>query len=319
MRFITLFLSLVSTALAATTPPAGALVVGAGGQYKTLQSAVTAASPGKTIFINAGTYNEQVYIPPEKKNLVIIGASDRPNSHDGNKVTITQGLAQDKGKNNDQTGTLRAWGDGLKVYNVNFVNSRGKGSQALALSAYGDEMGFYGCQFKGFQDTVLSEKGKHIFVKSLIQGATDFIFGMHAMTWFEDCDIKVLNEQLGYVTANGRDTASNPSFYVINNSEISGTAPNGAFYLGRPWRQFSRVVFQNTKMSGVINRAGWHEWQKGEPRTSDVYYGEYKNSGPGAGGPRAGFAKTLSSPVAIGSVLGNGYEKWVDMKYMGQK
>jgi pectinesterase len=150
MRSLTLLFSLFTAiVLATTSPPKDALVVGANAQYKNLESAVTAASSGKTIFIQPGTYNEQVYIPPEKKNLVIIGYSEKGDSYDGNKVTITQGLAQDKGKDNEHTATLRAWGDGLKVYNVNFVNSRGQGSQALALAANGDKMGFYGCQFKG--------------------------------------------------------------------------------------------------------------------------------------------------------------------------
>jgi pectinesterase len=305
---------LTTTILAATSPPNGALVVGPNAQYKTLQSAITAASPGAKIFINPGTYHEQVHIPPEKKNLVIIGHSEKPNHYNGNRVTITQGLAQDKGKSNEHTATLRAWGDGLKVYNVNFVNSRGQGSQALALAANGNQMGFYGCQFRGFQDTVMSERGRHIFGKSLIVGATDFIFGMYGIAWFEECEIKVVKANLGYVTANGRDKASNPSYFVINNSEISGDAPPGSYYLGRPWREFSRVVVQHTKLGAVINKAGWHEWNKGDARTSNVYYGEYKNSGPGAVGPRVGFAKSLGNPVSMRSVLGG--TDWVDSKYI---
>lgn len=195
-------------------------------------------------------------------------------------------------------------------------------------------MGFYGCQFKGFQDTVMSERGRHIFGKSLIVGATDFIFGMHGIAWFEECDIKVLNAQVGYVTgefldllllspawkmtanlqqANGRDKEDNPSYYVINNSEISGNAPAGAYFLGRPWRNFSRVVIQNTKLGAVINKAGWHDWNKGDARTDKVYYGEYKNSGLGAGGPRAGYVKALGSPVSMESILGGG--EWIDTKY----
>jgi pectinesterase len=201
MRSLILLSSLLITSVHATTsPPNGALIVGVNAQYKNLQSAVTAASPGKTIFIQPGTYNEQVYIPPEKKNLVIIGYSENGGSYNGNKVTITQSLAQDKGKDNEHTATLRAWGDGLKVYNVNFVNSRGQGSQALALAANGDRMGFYGCQFKGFQDTIMSERGMHFISKSLIVGATDFIFGQHGILWIEKSTIQVVNAQLGYVT-----------------------------------------------------------------------------------------------------------------------
>jgi pectinesterase len=184
-------LSLLSVSLAGPSPPPGALIVGQGGQYSTIQSAVDAAGSGKTIFIQPGTYREQVFIQPNKNNLTLIGASSSPDSYSGNKVTITNNLAQDKGLNNDKTGTLRAHGNNLKFYNINLVNTRGKGSQALALSAYGDKQGYYGCQFKGFQDTVLSERGHHVFVHSMIEGATDFIFGQQATSWFEKCDIRV--------------------------------------------------------------------------------------------------------------------------------
>jgi pectinesterase len=186
------------------TPPSGALVVGSGGQYRTVQSAVNAASPGRTIFIQPGTYREQVFV--QKNNITIIGASSSPDSYSGNRVTITNNLSQDKGLNNDKTGTLRAHGNNFRIYNVNLVNTRGRGSQALALSAYGDRQGYYGCQFRGFQDTVLSEKGHHYFVNSMIEGATDFIFGQHAQSWFEKCDIRVTAG--GFVTGKFRCSMS---------------------------------------------------------------------------------------------------------------
>jgi pectinesterase len=181
---------------AALSPPPGALVVGAGGQYRTIQSAVNAASPGKTIFIQPGTYDEQVFV--QKGNITIIGASSSTNSYNDNKVTITNNLSQDKGMKNDETGTLRAHGGDFKLYNVNLVNTRGRGSQALALSAYGNWQGYYGVQFRGFQDTVLSEQGHHYFANSLIEGATDFIFGMHAQSWFQNCSIRTTSA--GYIT-----------------------------------------------------------------------------------------------------------------------
>jgi pectinesterase len=205
MRYLTPLLSLLTaTVCANTSPPGGALVVGSSSsaKYKTLQAAVTAASPGAKIFIEAGTYNEQVYIPVTKTNLVIIGSSASNDSYTSNTVTITQKLAQDSSNkpNNDGTATLRAWGDGLKVYNVNFVNTRGQGSQALALSAYGDRMGFYGCQFKGFQDTVMSQQGTHYIGRSLIVGATDFIFGQKGLLWIEKSVLQVVSANTGYVT-----------------------------------------------------------------------------------------------------------------------
>jgi hypothetical protein len=51
-----------------------------------------------------------------------------------------------------------------------------------------------------FQDTIMSQKGMHFMGKSLIVGATDFIFGQYGILWVEECDIKVVNALLGYVT-----------------------------------------------------------------------------------------------------------------------
>jgi pectinesterase len=310
------------------SPPAGALVVGSGGQYRTVQSAVNAASPGKTIFIQPGTYKEQVFV--QKNNITIIGSSSSPDSYSGNTVTITNNLSQDKGLNNDKTGTLRAHGNNFRLYNVNLVNTRGRGSQALALSAYGDRQGYYGCQFKGFQDTILSEKGHHYFSHSMIQGATDFIFGQHAQSWFEKCDIK--STAPGFITgksrrssksshltllANGRDSSSNPSYYVLNRCNVDGSAGKGKTYLGRPWRAYARVVFQNSRLGSVIHPEGWSTWSKGDARTSGVYFGEYGNTGPGASGSRARFSKKLSSPVSLNTVI-SGASSWVDSKFLGR-
>jgi pectinesterase len=143
-----------------------------------------------------------------------MGATSDTTSYHNNKVTITQGKSQDNVKTDDLTATLRAWGSGLRVYNINLVNTRGVGSQALALSAYGDQQGYYGVQLIAHQDTLLAEQGSQLYAHSLIQGDTDYIFGQTAKAWFEKCDLQSKNA--GYITANGRDSSSNPSWYVMN-------------------------------------------------------------------------------------------------------
>jgi len=117
-----------------------------------------------------------------------------------------------------------------------------------------------------------------------------------------------------WILANGRDSSTNPSYYVINNSEINGSSKDGSYYLGRPWRNYARVVFQNTKMSAVINAKGWSVWQTSDTRTDKVTFQEYKNTGAGATGTRASFGKTNSAAVSMGTVLGS--TGWVDKAYM---
>jgi pectinesterase len=331
MRFELALFSLTITGLAAplerragrTTAPAGCLVAGGSG-YKSVQMAVDALSSTGTssqcIFINPGTYNEQVTIKALKSPLVIYGYTKDTSDFSNNKVIITQSKSQSDGLSNDETATLRAATPNLKVYNINLVNTRGKGSQALAVSAQADQQGYYGVQFKGFQDTILANKGAQVYAKCYIEGATDFIFGQQAAAWFDGVTIGVLAASTGYITANGRDSATNPSYYVINKSTIGAapgnSVPAGAYTLGRPWRNYARVVVQNTAISNVVKAAGWSIWNTGDERTDHAEFGEYNNSGAGASGTRASFAKKLSSAVSISTVLGSGYASWVDTSYL---
>ncbi|KAJ3562830.1 hypothetical protein NPX13_g8417 [Xylaria arbuscula] len=191
-----------------------------------------------------------------------------------------------------------------------------RSTQALALSAQVSS-GYYGCQFYGFQDTVLANKGQQMYSGCLITGATDFIFGQQAQAWFEGCDIAVRNGGY-YITANGRDSDSNPSYYLFNNCNVAAgsgeSVSSGAFYLGRPWRTYARVVFQNSELSSVINSAGWSEWN-GDDDVDNIFYAEYGNSGSGADGDRVDWATTLNSAVDMSTVLGDTSGAWYDSSY----
>ncbi|KAK7413842.1 hypothetical protein QQX98_007259 [Neonectria punicea] len=329
MKFLAA-LNFVTAALAAsrTTAPSGCLTVkksASSGQYSTIQAAVNSLSTSSTsaqcIFIDQGTYTEQVLVPTRKAQLTIYGYTADTTGYAGNKVTITGKKSQADGLNNDETAPLRIKAPNFKLYNVNVANTYGKGSQAVALSAYADS-GYYGCAFTGYQDTVLSNVGYQLYSRCLIQGATDFIFGQQASSWFEKCDIRVVSASIGYITANGRDSSSGISYYVFNNCNVAAASgnsvSNGVYYLGRPWRAYARVVFQKTSLSAVINSAGWKNWNADDPRTSNILFGEYSNTGTGASGTRASFATKLSSAVSISTILTSSYASkgYYDASYM---
>jgi pectinesterase len=129
-------------ATARTSAPAGALIVSKApskGQYSKVQDAVNALSTSSTtaqsIFIEAGTYSEQVYIAPRKAALTIYGYSTNTDDYNQNVVTITQKKSLNDVATDDLTATLRAWSTNFKLYNVNLVNSYGNGGQALAVNA----------------------------------------------------------------------------------------------------------------------------------------------------------------------------------------
>ncbi|KAG5764712.1 hypothetical protein H9Q72_007217 [Fusarium xylarioides] len=288
MKFLTT-LSFVTAAFAAsrTTAPSGCITVKkspGSGQFGTVQAAVDSLNHG-------------VLVPSRSAQLSIYGYTTDTSGYSGNKVTITAKKSQADGLNNDGTATLRVKAANFKLYNVNVANTYGKGSQAVSLSAYADS-GYYGVALTGFQDTLLAQQGYQLYSKYLVQGATDFIFGQTVSVWFEKIDLRVVAASVGYVTANGRDSDSNMSYYVFNNCNIAAaagnTVANGAYYLGRPWRQYACVVFQKTNMSSVINSKGWSIWNTGEENTAHVLFGEYGNSGAGSQGQRASFATKLS-------------------------
>ncbi|KAF3808910.1 Pectinesterase [Colletotrichum gloeosporioides] len=323
-------LTFVTAALAAsrTSAPSGCVVVKkspSSGQFSTIQKAVdslsTTSSSKQCIFIDQGTYSEQVLVPARTAQLTIYGYTADTSSYSGNKVTITAKKSQADGLTDDETGTLRVKAKNFKLYNVNVVNAYGQGSQAIALSSYADS-GFYGCQFTGFQDTILTQQGNQLYSKCLIQGATDVIFGQKSMAWFEKCDLRAVSAKLGYFTANGAASSSAKSEYVFNSCTVAAasgaTVPDGAFYLGRPWGAYAQVVYQKTTMTGIINSKGWSVWSTSDARTGNVLFGEYSDTGIGSQGSRATFSKKLSSAVAISSILGSGYASagYYDASYM---
>jgi len=54
------------------------------------------------------------------------------------------------------------------MYNVNVKNTF-VGSQAIAISQYGNRVGLYGCAFIGYQDTVLTQQGTQVYLKGYIE------------------------------------------------------------------------------------------------------------------------------------------------------
>lgn len=206
MKSLSVGLGFVSVALAAsrTSAPSGCITVAkSGGDFSTIQDAVSSLSTSSTeaqcIFVEAGTYDERVVVSARSAQLTIYGSTKDDTSYTSNTVTITTARSQADGYTNEQTSALHVLANGFRLYNVNVENTHGQGSQAVAMSAYADS-GFYGSSFKSFQDTVLSNTGNQVYLNSYIEGATDFIFGMEARSWFEKVDLRVLSASVGYIT-----------------------------------------------------------------------------------------------------------------------
>lgn len=270
------------------------------------------------IFIYSGTYSEQVTIPSLSGSLTIYGETEDTSDYSGNTVSIEHSSSLASGADDDEaTGTLINESENVAIYNIDIKNTYGEGSQAIALAAYNTNQGYYGVGLYGYQDTLLAETGNQIYANCYIEGAVDFIFGQDARIWVVGSTIASIGT--GAITANGRDSDDNVSYYVITDSTIQAgsTDPGeGAVYLGRPWRDYARVVFQRTAMSDIVNSAGWEEWSSSDPLTDNVTFEEYDNSGDGSEGTRASFSSTADSAVTIDTILGDDYADWVDADYI---
>ncbi|KIM90510.1 carbohydrate esterase family 8 protein [Piloderma croceum F 1598] len=308
------------------TPPTGSLTVGTKlGTYTTISAAVAAASKGDSIFVYAGTYTEAVYITVD--NLTIYGQTDDTSSYESNTVTLTFNGAKATKGTDDASGTLRVHANSFAMYNIKVVNTygigNGVGSQALALSAYGTEQGFYGCSFVGYQDTLYTYSGTQYFGHSYIEGAVDFIFGKTANTYIRASVIASVIAG-STITAPG-PPSSGEGIYVIESCTVKAADDAKSnlthqVYLGRPWTQYAQAVFKYCSLSDIINPAGWKQWSTSEPNTANVLFAEFGNTGDGSNTSQRNFSTTLTSAsvakYSISAILGSGYNAWVDPNYL---
>jgi pectinesterase len=267
------------------------------GDYSSIQQAIDACKsfPDQrvTIFVKNGTYREKVLVPECNNRLSIIGEN-------AEKTIITFGDYFNKinrGRNSTfYTYTLLVIADDFYAENITIENSAGPVGQAIALYVAGDRCVFRNCRILGNQDTLYTDglNSRQFFDNCYIEGTTDFIFGA-ATVLFSDCTIH--SKGNSYVTA--ASTPQGKFFgYVFLNCRLTAAENIQKVYLGRPWRDYARVVFIKCELGAHIQPAGWSNWQ-GTARDKTAYFAEYGNSGPGADiSQRVGWSHQLSKKEA---------------------
>jgi pectinesterase len=251
------------------------------GQFKSVQDAIMSVPSGSpanpvVIHIKPGTYKELIYIQHEKRFFHLVG-------EDAEKTILTFDLhANMVGPNGKPITTFRTPStvidaDDVTAENITFENTAGPVGQALAIRVDGDRVVFRHCRFLGWQDTVFLNRGRQYFEDCYIAGHVDFIFGA-ATAFFERCHIHCL--RTGYISA--ASTYDNQRFgFVFSHCRITGESADVKTYLGRPWRDFSNVIYLNTEMSEVVRPVGWQNWDL-PAREKTARYSEFNSTGPGA-------------------------------------
>jgi pectinesterase len=251
--------------------------------------------PGRVfIHIAPGTYHERVIVTQNHPNITFIGMGKTPAD-----VVITNSLNAKQAGGTFFTETVEVNGTGFEADNLTFENAAGNTGQAVAIAVRSDRAIFKHCRFLGHQDTLFADYGRQYYVDTYIEGGVDFIFG-NAAAVFNHSEIHA--NAPGWLTAQSRTSADEPTGYVILNSRVTSsiehalaTANSSAGQarsaprsperevtsLGRPWRPYSRVVYINTWLSADVTPQGWNTWGN-TPGAPEAWYAEFNSSGPGA-------------------------------------
>jgi pectinesterase len=287
------------------------ITVGAtGADFPTIQEAVNAApDAGAVIRIRPGVYREVVHVDKPKIEL-------RGDGDDWTKVVLVYGNSAASTCGTRCSATLFVTGNDFFAGNMTIANDYSKTSdvpsQAVALSVRADRAVLRHVRLLGAQDTLYASSmgcmnpegecvtGRQYYSDCYIEGHVDFIFG-DAKAVFENCEIRsIAHGAGGYLTAQSNTRQGQDAGYVFNHCKITAEKGAGDVYLGRPWRDYSTVIFMNTDIEAPIMAAGWSDWKGApQPRLPMATYAEFHSSGPGAN-PKARepYSKQLTAAEA---------------------
>ena len=248
-------------------------------EFPTIQMALDHApqtGPGGRLYLHIapGVYHERIIVTQNRPRTTMLGTGAKPE-----EVVITASQNAKSAGGTFLSSTVDVDGEGFEADNLTFENAAGNTGQAVAITVRSDRSIFKNCRFVGDQDTLFADFGRQYYVKSYIEGGVDFIFG-NASAVFDDSEIHVIRP--GYVTAQSRTSLDQPTGFVFLHARITAVAMDGkSFFLGRPWRRFSRVIFLSSEMPDSLSPQGWAPWSNGGG-IEDTFYAERLSTGPGA-------------------------------------
>lgn len=256
------------------------------GDYTSVQAAIDAAPGNRVkpwlIFIKEGTYKEHVDLPASKPYLHFIGQGrDKVFISDNRLSGGPNALSVDKGA------TFVAHAANLYFEGLSFVNSYGvetnAGPQALALNTENDRIIFNKVGMYGYQDTwITTSKSnyRHYVKNSIIEGAVDFIYNS-GNVYFDSDTLNIVRKSGGYIVAPSHQKDTKWGYVFMNNVITAPGVPSEtSVWLGRPWHNFPKTVFINTKAEVTIPATGWYDTMGGLP----VLWADY-NTVDGNGNP----------------------------------
>ncbi|BBN05785.1 pectinesterase [Marchantia polymorpha subsp. ruderalis] len=255
--------------------------------FSTVQAAVDAVPMWNyvnwIILIKPGIYYGTVIVPQGKNHITLLG-------EDPATTTLScQRSAKDTPMGILDSPCVIIEASFFVAKNIAFENTSPKpaeldyNAQAPAIRVSGDNSSFYGCSFLGWQDTLFADQGRQYYKDCRVEGSVDYILG-YARAVFDNCTI--YSRSGGFITAQSRwcdaECTAAQSAFVFLNCTLTGYGPT---YLGRPWREYAKVLYIDTWMDSHVVSQGWEDWLEGTSPMfphDNVYFAESNSRGPGA-------------------------------------
>ncbi|CAN1255779.1 Putative pectinesterase 11 [Linum perenne] len=311
---ITIILTLQTLTFASTTPKNWSVarlirVDQTGrGDFESIQEAIDSIPSRNSelvfIWVKPGVYVEKVVVPFDKPFITLGGTKAAAND-----TIVTW---SEKG-GIFESATVSVLAPYFVARYLTIQNTYGSGGKAVALRVSGDKAAFHDCRILSYQDTLLDDRGSHYYRNCYIEGAIDFICG-DASSLFEKCHIHSLSRKNGSITAHDKDSESEKTGFVFLGCKVTGV---GTTLLGRAWGSYSRVVYAYSYLGSTILPIGWSDWGDKSKQSRTVFYGEYKNYGPGANrSKRAAWSKKLEIDEVSGFLSKDmiGGKSWIRAK-----
>ncbi|XP_024542976.1 pectinesterase [Selaginella moellendorffii] len=265
------------------------------GQFGRIQDAINAAprmsARRYVIHIKAGVYREYVTVRSFHTNLMFVGDGQGRTIITGNKNVMQPGITT------RTSATVVIEGKNFMARELTIENTSGpQAQQAVALRVGADQAAFYRCSIHGNQDTLLAHVFRQFYRECTVTGTVDFVFG-NAAAVFQNCSFESkvpVHGQQTVVSAQGRSDPAQNTGFSFHMCRVGGAFP---VYLGRPWKEFARVVWLRSQMEAMVQPRGWLSWEGGSFGLQTSYFAEYKNWGPGSSmRDRVKWVKVLNGP-----------------------
>jgi pectinesterase len=272
--------------------------------FHTLQEAIDhAPTTGEIIRISPGTYREKIHITTP--NIHLVGMGKLPQ-----EVVLSWNDSATSAGGTGKSGSVSVNADGFEAENLTIENTweheherTEEGSQAVALLMSSDRAVLDRVRLLGAQDTLYAnsrtcheglptdgtapkeslptcQASRQLLNDCYIEGHVDYIFG-DAKAVFDHCELHSRHHDTVMVTAQSKHFPNEDSGYTFLHCRITGENNEDRLVLGRPWRDYSTVLFYDTDIQQKLDPDGWSEWN-GRLKTST--YREYRSHGPGVNG-----------------------------------